>query len=237
MSRRSEATPDLPSFAPAARGVSRARDAAERHSRRVRRLRIWLPVIGGLVALGVVGWTFFSSMTVRLGLNNVLFTKDGVTMVDPHISGRSQGRSYEMTAQKGLQAFDDPKKVRFEKVSGRIEMQDRKWAKVEAATGIFDGTKQTLQLDGGIDVVTSDGYHITTQSSDLDLDKGTMVTKTPVRIVTSDGTIDAGSARVEDHGRHMVFSDRVFVTLQPKQRTVAPEPNPQGAAPKTTEGN
>lgn len=218
-----DTTDEAPSFPLPSRGESRARAEAERHSRRVRRLRIWLPVLGGVVVLGVAGWTAFSSISARVGLNNVLFTKDGVTMVDPHISGRSQGRSYEMTAQKGIQAFDDPKKVRFEKVSGRIEMQERRWTKVEAAIGVFDGTKQTLRLEGGIEVVTAEGYRITMASSDLDLDKGLMVTNVPVRIVTSDGTIDAGSARVEDHGRLLMLKDRVFVTLQPKQRNVSPE--------------
>lgn len=213
-----------------ARPVSRARDEAARHSVRVRRLRLWLPILGVAVALAVGGWVVWTQISSRFGLANVLFTRDGVTMVDPHISGRSQGRAYEMVAKRGLQSFDNAKKVRFEEVSGRVEMQERRWITLTSPIGIFDGTQQTLRLEGGVDVVTSDGYRVTARSADMALDKGDIVTTEPVEVVTSSETLAAAAAKILDNGKHMLFSGGVRMTLAPKSRTVAPQDAP-GDAP------
>lgn len=210
------------SAAPPTRAVSRARDAAARHSTRVRRLRLWLPILGGVVALAVVGWIAWTQFSANFGLANVLFTRDGVTMVDPHISGRSQGRAYEMVAKRGVQSFDNAKKVRFEEVSGRVEMQDRRWVKLTAPIGIFDGTAQTLRLEGGVDVITSDGYRITTPTVDMALDKGDMQTNDRIEVNTGSETLSAAAAKIVDNGKQMTFSGGVRMSLAPKARTVAP---------------
>lgn len=216
------------------RPVNRARDDAARHSARVRRLRLWLPILGGVVALAVVGWVVWTQVSANFGLANVLFTRDGVTMVDPHISGRSQGRAYEMVAKRGVQSFDNAKKVRFEEVSGRVEMQDRRWIKLTAPIGIFDGTAQTLRLEGGVDVVTSDGYRITTPTVDMALDKGDMQTNDRIEVDTGSETLSAATAQILDNGKQMLFTGGVRMSLTPKVRTVAPiEPSDpaSGAAP------
>lgn len=220
------------SAAPLPRPVNRARDAAARHSLRVRRLRLWLPILGGVVALAVVGWIAWTQFSANFGLANVLFTRDGVTMVDPHISGRSQGRAYEMVAKRGVQSFDNAKKVRFEEVSGRVEMQDRRWITLTAPIGIFDGTAQTLRLEGGVDVVTSDGYRITTPTVDMALDKGDMHTNDRVEVNTGTETLSAATAKILDNGKQMLFTGGVRMSLAPKARTVAPvEPAADAATP------
>jgi lipopolysaccharide export system protein LptC len=206
----------------AARPADRARDEASRHSRRVRRLRFWLPLAGGLAALAVAGWIAWTSFSSHFGLANVLFTRDGVTMVDPHISGRSQGRAYEMQAKRGIQAFDNAKKVRFEEVTARVEMPDRRWVTLTAPIGIFDGTAQTLHLEGGVDVVTSEGYHVVTQSVDMALDKGDIRSADAVRVDTGSEMLDAGAAAILESGHRMVFSGGIRLSLTPKARTVAP---------------
>lgn len=203
--------------------VSRARDAASRHSRRVRRLRFVLPLAGLVVALAVIGWIAWTQFSASFGLANVLFTRDGVTMVDPHISGRSQGRAYEMVAKRGIQAFDNAKKVRFEEVSGRVEMQDRRWITLTSPIGVFDGTARTLRLEGGVEVVTSEGYHITARSVDMNLDKGDMQTSEPLQIATGSETLAAATAQILDNGKQMLFTGGVTISLAPKARTVAPE--------------
>jgi lipopolysaccharide export system protein LptC len=186
-------------------------------------LRIWLPLAGVALVLVVLGWMAWTSLTGHLGLANVLFTKDGVTMVDPHIAGRAQGRAYDMVAKRGVQSFDSAKRVRFEELTGRVEMQDRRWVRLQAPVGIFDGTAQTLRLEGGVDVVTSEGYRITTASADIDLERGDMKTADRVTVATGDQTLTAAAARVSDGGHVLVFDGGVRLDLAPKVRTVPPE--------------
>lgn len=212
--------PNAGSAFAAARSVGRARDEASRHSRRVRRLRLGLPLIGGLAAFAVVGWIAWTSFSSRFGLANVLFTRDGVTMVDPRISGRSQGRAYEMQAKRGVQAFDNPKKVHYTDVIGRLEMQDRRWVTLTAPIGIFDGTTQTLRLEGGVDMVTSDGYHIVTPSIDMALDKGDIRAGEVVRIDTRSEMLEAAQAEILESGHRMVFSGGIRLNLAPKPDAV-----------------
>jgi lipopolysaccharide export system protein LptC len=82
---------------------SAARRAADRHSRRVRRLKILVPALAVIVVLGIVGVAWVQSrLQGALDVKNVLFSKDGLTMVEPHLSGHAQGRAYDVSAQREI---------------------------------------------------------------------------------------------------------------------------------------
>lgn len=192
-----------------------AQVAARRHSRLVRSLKFVLPGIALLGVAVLAGKALLFSYVPDLKLPTVLFSKDGITMVEPRLSGRSRDRAYEISALRAVQSLDDPKRVRLERVDGRIELSDKQWAKVEAKAGLYDGTSERLRLEQGLSVVTSNGYRAATDGADFDLATGKMVSRAPVRIDGPAATIEGAKLEISDDGRTFVFSGGIRMEIRP----------------------
>ncbi|TPQ49782.1 hypothetical protein C2U72_16780 [Prosthecomicrobium hirschii] len=193
------------------------RRAARRHSTLVRLLKVVLPILALGVA-GVVGLrVFLFSFAPDLKLPTVLFSRDGLTMVEPHLSGRSKDRAYEVTALRAVQNLTDTKKVRLEKVSARIELADRQWAKVAAEGGLYDGGQETLRLEQGLVVTTSNGYRAATDGADFDLKSGRIVSRGAVRLEGPAATIESETLEIADNGHSFLFTGRVRLDLRPAE--------------------
>ncbi len=213
------------------RNTTRAKRAAGRHSRFVRRAKIWLPVLGVVIAAIVIGRAYILSHVPALNMPSVLFTKNGLTMVEPRLAGRSRDRAYDFSAARATQAYTSPKIVDFEQLSGRIELANNGWAKVESKTGQYDGNNDALALAGHVTVTTSTGYLLNAEDAAIDLTKGNMSTDNPVHIEGPTGSIDAKAARVVDGGKTILFSGGVHVTINPA--SVPPSIGPAGSQPSS----
>jgi len=145
----------------------------------------------------------------------VLFTKNGLTMVEPRLTGRSRDRAYDIGAAKATQDFLSPKVVQLEQLAGRVEMQDNGWAKIQSRSGVYDGNKDNLKLSGAVTVATSTGYQLNAEDADIELTKGNMITTNPVHIEGPTGSLDAGAAEVSDSGANITFSRGVHMTINP----------------------
>lgn len=206
---------------------SAARLAADRHSRRVRRLKILLPSAAVATALVIVGVAWVQSRLMgSLDVKTVLFSKDGLTMVEPHLSGHAEGRAYDVSAQRAFQNIQNPKIIHLEHIDGRIEMADGSWAKIEASAGVYDGTREKLTLDGSVGVTTSTGWRAASTHAEADLVSGHIVTDKPISITGRTARIDADAIDVRDGGHHVLFTGHVRMEIRPADG--APSPAPAG---------
>lgn len=209
---------------------SAARLAADRHSRRVRRLKILLPTAAVLIAGGIALVVYVQSRLLgALDVKSVLFSKDGLTMVEPRLSGHAKGRAYDVSAAKAFQNIQDPKVISLEGIDGRIEMADGTWTKIESTRGIYDGTHDKLALDGAVVVTTSTGWRATTEHADTDLVSGRITSDRAVRIAGKTGWIESDGIDVSDGGHQILFSRNVRMMMQPADGAAAP-----AGAPSTT---
>ena len=200
-----------------------ARAAADRHSRRVRILKVVLPAVG-LAVLALVGGLTWVKMhfTVGVDVRNVLFSKDGLTMVEPRLSGRTQGRTYDVSAARAFQSIADPKQVRMEVIDGRLDLSDGTSVKIDAAKGLYDGTRETLHLEGGITISASNGWRAEGPAADIDLVGGRITGHDGVRITGPSATLRAGSLDLTDNGHHALFTGDVRMTVRPDAAVAAP---------------
>lgn len=198
---------------------------ADRHSRRVRFFKIVLPVFG-VAALALVGGLTWFKMHVFSGVDmrNVLFSKDGLTMVEPRLSGRTQGRTYDVTAARAFQSIADPKVVRLEGIDGRLELADGTSVKIDSAEGTYDGNRETLRLQGGITLAASNGWRAEGPSADIDLVGGRITGVEGVRIAGPSATIGADTLDLTDNGHHALFEGRVRMTVFPTTADTAAVP-------------
>lgn len=189
---------------------------ADRHSRRVRFFKIVLPAFGvaALVLVGVLTW-FKMQVFSGVDMRNVLFSKDGLTMVEPRLSGRTQGRTYDVTAARAFQSISDPKVVRLEGIDGRLELADGTSVKIDSAEGTYDGHRETLHLQGGITLSASNGWRAEGPSADVDLVGGRVNGREGVKISGPTAHVEADSLDLTDNGHHALFEGHVRMTVFP----------------------
>ena len=205
-------------YDPTRRGGEKAYDAAQRHSRLVSVLRIVLPAlaVGGILLFWASAHFIPSDLAGLISSAGIDLKSNSVVMNAPHISGfEGTRRAYEVTAARAIQSLDDPKVLTFEQINAHIGLDETNTATVDAATGIYNGNNNTLELKNGITLQTTNGYSGTMQQAFVDLDKGSLQTSQPVELSGKEGSLHANAMDVAERGKRVTFHDGVSVTFMP----------------------
>jgi lipopolysaccharide export system protein LptC len=203
------------------RAASRFADA-QRHRRRVKRLKIALP----LLAAGCVAVVFISLVVNRK--ENVSFT-DGKTpaieMTSPELQGVGEnGKPYNVTAAQAVQTREGL--IQLTDVHARIELEDGTMLIVAASGGVVPETGKGT-VEGGVTIDLGGEYHFETSRADIDMKAGIVTGNEKVRVTSARGTIDAGGFRVEKSIKRVTFTGGVQSVLNPaeiKKPESAPTP-------------
>jgi lipopolysaccharide export system protein LptC len=198
--------------------------AVRRHSRRVRRLRVLLPLAGGLVvlALGVVTRLGLPA-DLDLSMARLSVTRNSIIMDHPHLTGfDADKREYSVEAARAIQALTRPDQVRLEEIRATVTVAGQGTATIRAASGDYDNAATTLKLTGGIAVDSSQGYALTMQDADIDLRNGTMRSANPVTISYQDSRTSGQSISVTEGGQNIALEGGVTTILMPPKRAPAP---------------
>lgn len=202
--------------------------AARRHSRLVRRLRVVLPISGTLVIAGLIVATHFSLPAgVDLSAARLSVTSNAIIMDNPHMTGfDADEREYSVKADRAIQQLTNPDAVRLERITATVKVAGQGGATITAGSGDYDNSERTLKLHGGIVVQSSEGYALRMRDANIDLRGGTMASAEPVTIDYRDSTITGGSIAVTGGGQVIVLDGGVRTTLMPPKRTAAPGGEP-----------
>lgn len=206
----------------------RAFEAARRHSRLVKVLKYIAPLVGGLIVIAVVAAVAAVSFLPEVKVSGAMFSKDGLTMVEPRVSGFSNNRAYHLTAERAFQSMKTTKVLQFENVDARIELEKPNWARITSRHGVYDSEKETVQLDKNVKITTTDGNEIITERANADIKSGVIVTSEPVTITGARFRIEAVGAEVRDSGETIIFTSKVRVTIVPEDANVATAPPKPG---------
>jgi lipopolysaccharide export system protein LptC len=190
---------------------------AQRHSRRVRFLKLALP-IGGvlsiLLLIGAYAVSQFALPSIDPGEARIMDGK--LVMNNPKISGSdSQNRPYHLSADRAVQDASKPTRVTLENIKGDLTIDAENSAAVTAGQGVYDSIAKTLVLSGKVAVDTRDGMSLRLEGASIDIGEGTLKSDQPVAIDTGRAQISADSVTVSDQGNVIVFEKRVRMTLQP----------------------
>ncbi len=200
-------------------GERDARDflRANRHSGRVRFLRITLPLVALFILTVVVGAYFWSATGAPDVTIQSASMEDGrMVMSNPKIDGvDDRQRPYTLAARQAIQNPADLGKVELDGIDANIPMEEGLYAKILAGRGFYDADAKTLKLQGNVDITTDDGMNMTMQDADVDMDAGSLKTANPVAIQTEQAEISAMSFTVENNGEKVIFENRVRMTIFP----------------------
>lgn len=196
---------------------------AEKHSRRVRRLKVVLPLLAIVLAVGFAGYSFVSTPSpVALETEGSAFTEGKLVMNSPKLEGFTKdGRPYSVRATRATQDFDKQDIINLDGIDAKMPVEKENWARVEATSGVYDRTANTLNVPTDIVVTTTDGMVAKLKSAFLDIANGSLKSTTPVDIQSHGSSITAGSMAVLENGKRVIFETRVRVYIDPVQMKAA----------------
>ena len=190
---------------------------AARHSKRVRTLRVVIPVIVALALAAIVfvsvfnPWRMLVNLPIEMG--NLVVSGTRITMEAPRMAGFTpDGRAYEVSAQAAAQDVTNPNQVELQKINARIEMQDKTPVRMTAAKGVFDTKGEVLKLDEEI-IVQSTNYEGRLQEATVSMKQGTLFSQKPVTLKFLNGDLQAKRLSITENGALILFEGGVSMTL------------------------
>ena len=204
--------------------------AATIHSSRVRRLRKFIIAGCALAAAGILVRAFydpFSQIPGDLSLAGATLNGTRVTMEKPKLSGyRNDGRPYDVRATTGVQDIRTPNIIELNNLEAKFETASRAVVRVSALRGVYDSAKDSIHMKENIRIASESGYDIRMTEADVDFKLGNIVSREPVSVVMTSGTIAANALSVVDNGATIIFDGDV--------RSIFNTPKDGGPAGETT---
>lgn len=196
---------------------------AERHSRRVRRLKVLLPALALLMTGGFIGYSYMATPTaVAVDAEGSAVAEGKLVMDSPKLEGFTKdGRPYSVNATRATQDFDKQDIIALDGIDAKMPVEQENWAQVKATSGVYDRAANTLDVATDIMVTTTDGMVAKLKSAFLDINNGSLKSATPVDIQSHGSRITADSMSVLENGRLVIFETRVRVNIDPVQMKAA----------------
>lgn len=193
--------------------------SAARHSRRVRMLRVGLPIVAlvGCLALALASWFNPLRMLTRLpiSIGDVIVSGTKIKMENPKLSGFTRDqRRYDVTAGAAAQDLTRPGMVELQDINALLEMQDKATMKLVAESGLFDTKKEQLTLQRNIVVTSSSGYEGYLDEAVIDTKNGNVVSEKPVRLKMLNGTVNGNRFELTNSGNLIRFENGVVVNMK-----------------------
>lgn len=205
---------------PASQDRSNAKDykRAVRHSRKVRVLKIMLPVMAILLVIGFVSFSWYRSVVPE----DFVVDKTGIeggklVMRNPSMTGQTaNGRPYSLTALRAVQDLTTPDIIELEIITADIPVSHDDRAQITAASAHYDKSSEKIVFDSPFNVTTDSGKTASLSNAIVDVANGRFETLDPVSITLPEASIVANTLRMEDSGQTIIFEDMVKVTIDPK---------------------
>ena len=205
---------------------TRAHARAHRHSGRVRTLRRLIPLAAGgaVIAVAALVLNPFAASLPDVSVGPVTLSGTKVRMDNPRLSGFRKGdRGYEVTATAALQDMRKPSLIELEAMRGHIATDDKGGlARLEAASGLFDTARETLDLSRDIRIWTDKGEEARLRSAAVNFKAGSVASQEAVTVTVPSGSVVADSLDVVENGRVISFIGHVHTVFHQDADTKKP---------------
>ncbi|MEP3275884.1 MAG: LPS export ABC transporter periplasmic protein LptC [Stappiaceae bacterium] len=193
----------------------KARRSAARNSKRVRLLKILLPVVSILVAGVVFGMTFLFNSIPGFDIGSVSLSSEGLVMTAPNLSGSEGDRSYKVSATRAIQRLSNPKIIDLEGLKADIILGEADKVIFSAREGVYDTDREYLTLNGDIKISWSKGYTANLDSAEVDLKSGAIKSDQSISIDSDNSGLRAGKVELDEDSQALRFTEGVKMTIEP----------------------
>lgn len=123
------------------------------------------------------------------------------------------GQPYNLTAESATQESEDM--LVLNKVESDMSMKDGTWLSLKADKGSFLQKEEVLDLEGNVNLISSEGYEFRTQAASINIKEGYAFGSDPVEVQSNSGTIKARGFVIENKGDVIIFNNQVETKLFP----------------------
>lgn len=164
-----------------------------RRSTAVKKLRLILPLVAGLIVVVMFVWSDMESVAPPPRKETVSPQTVGRNeLLNPRFESEDASQQpYTITATKAFQDSKDMNMIMLDKPVADISLKDSAWLAVESDKGEFEQVKQNLMLEGKVKLFHDDGYEMQTDKVEIDMIGEKAISKTPVSGHGPIGTIKA----------------------------------------------
>ena len=190
---------------------------ARRHSRRVRALKLVLPIAAALMVAVFVGYSMLATTIKNVSsLGSLSIDDGGVVMANPKLEGFTKDDlPYSLYAEEARQPLGGEGAIMLTGISASVPIDKENRARITAASGSFDRDENTLDIDSDIMLSATSGLTARLQSAHINIAENTLTTDDPVDIQLNGMHIAANGMDAAKGGKSLVFEDRVRVRIDP----------------------
>lgn len=216
--------PDRPSAA--LDGAQRA--AVSRYSRRVRWMKVLLPVGSVLLVVAIfLAGRRLDEATSLLSAEEIAALSAGLRLEAPRIAGRTDsGEPFILQADWAEPEGPVPDRIALNRPTGELTLADGRLVLGRADTGLLERSAGEMWLRGEVEIETSDGYRFESERIRVLLSSREAESPGEVFGEGPSGSIEAGSMRIvsddpeaveagDSSTARILFNDRVRVVFLP----------------------
>jgi lipopolysaccharide export system protein LptC len=190
-------------------------DRWRRRSRLIRRLRVALPVVIGLIFLAMTANVAWRSLVS--GPAPTKDTNQPIRLTNPRFVGRDdKGRAFVLTALSATRDPQEYQRVHLDHPNLVLDEQGPDPVRITAHAGIYNENDRLLNVSGGVRLSSSRGAFDTLQSQ-FDTRTGELVGSGPIQGSGQLGEINAQSYGVYGKGDRMIFKGGVHTRFDQKK--------------------
>ena len=205
---------ERPRYDWSARARTTILDAA-RYTRFVRRMKRLLSFSAFAIIFAVLAFFVVQRAPRELSLsfNKIGVIENDLAMTNPRLSGADAGGNpFVITAKEAVQDADNAKRYTLKTIEADMNTPQG-WVNARAGAGVVDMNAQTMDLTGGIDLFTDNGYELHTSTAAVDL-KGNLVTgNQPVNGQGPMGSMRADTFQYDRNAGLLTLAGRVTMTM------------------------
>ena len=175
-----------------------------------------LPVAAFAVISAVLAFFFVARQPakVSMGYERLGHVENDLAMVKPRLTGQdAKGNPFVITADQAVQDAKNPKRASLSKVEADMTLDKNGWINANAARGTVDMTAGALELTGGINVFSDQGYELHTASASVDLNKGIVHGREEVTGHGPLGDLRADQFQYDRDSKILTLDGHVHMTL------------------------
>ncbi len=137
-----------------------------------------------------------------------------LSMLNPKFTGfDKKRRPYAITADVASHKVGDSENIDLLLPKGDITLEDGAWLAVEANQGHYKRDRQSLHLEGQVNLFHDQGFEVRSEEAHVDLDQGNIWGDLPVQGQGPAGTIESEGFRLYDRGARIVFTGKSHLLL------------------------
>ncbi len=186
------------------------------NSRRVRRLRVLLPLAATMISVVLIGAAVLPKLFPLASLAGLSLTADGLVMNEPRLAGHlGGGRRYEVVAERAIQSLLNPSRLSLEGLTANLDMGEGEKITINGNNAAYNTETEILNLSDGVTLSSTDGSTVSLPAAIVDLRAGSVDADGGIEIDSPRGHVTAGSISVTGGGTFIRLTGGVSITINP----------------------